>query len=153
MARDEAREVFPLQFFDPGKHSIAPGKDFSIRPHAADMVVPELEPELAAELEAAAGTATDEEPEGIEEPGESPKGSSATASANFSDVTPTPDAATVEEPAAVEKALSPPSTEPSVPTSSPPTSLGSSVPPAVPALATTPSSGSAKLPKPATKRS
>ncbi len=147
MTQDKAREVFPVQFFEPGKRQVAPGKDFSIRPNPADVVIPELEPELVAELEATEGT------EQTEEPGDDPKGLSAMESATFSDVIPTADALLVEVPASVEKDLLQASTESSTPASLPTTSPGSSEPPAVTVPATTPSSGSAKPPRPATKRS
>jgi hypothetical protein len=151
MTQDKAREVFPIQFFDPGKRPVSPGKDFAIRPTAADVIVPELEPELVAELEATEGADTSEEPAESADP----KGLSATESASFSDVIPTLDAVSVEGPVDAEKDPSPPSTEPSKPTSSPtpPSPSGSSEPPVVPVPVTTPSSGSAKPPRRATKPS
>ena len=149
MTQDKAREVFPVQFFDPGKHLTAPGKDFSIRPGPADVVVPELEPELAAELEATEGT------DATEEPAESadPKGSFVTESAPSSVLTTTGDVLPAEALVDAEKVPQPTSTEPSMPVSLPTMKLGSIEQPVVQAPVTTPNSGSAKPPRPATKRS
>lgn len=130
---EEPREVYPVQFFDK-RQPIPTGKDFSIYREPSD--APELEPAAEEVVEEADGP--------------DPKGSSATESAQFSDLIPS---AAEVIPVNVETDPEPTTTDLSRPTSSTSPATGRSEQPVVPAAVTTPSSGSEKPQKRATKRS